>query len=343
MPSNRVLFGIVILMVLGFALMPFINERPSEDSSNENIQKGKLEKEETLAGDKKLNEVAKNNEIVVTEVQTSKIELRPVEKKERKKEKLKAPEHATDLTKELYVNEKGESSSYHDKLIAVRKLGKKLSKDDKASLYEFLKYGPAGRSNLHVKDRILMVLDKQSNQDEHIDNLIEISNDRTVDGALRGYVVQHLRSAYLRTNIKNRNKLTEAFYKNLEDVDSDVSGTALLALTKLDKRFSGFNDSIIDEGSLNLASNENTYITSRVTAIQISGERKIYEVLPIARKELNRPNETVMKLASINAIGNVGNSDDLEVLEKILENKKAKVLHIAVKKAIKRIHKRKKV
>ena len=85
-----------------------------------------------------------------------------------------------------------------------------------------------------------------------------------------------------------------------------------------------------------MAADESIHVPSRITAVQICGKTKSEAGLESARQVLAEGNDTVLRLAGVAAIGDIGTEEDIETLEKILVSDKPldKALHKAVKRSL---------
>lgn len=241
----------------------------------------------------------------------------------------------------LYVNEQGEEPTYREKLKAIYSFPKDLTEDERDALYVFLGNSKNDKEYLHIKDEIMCRLEKQEKMlPEYIDRLTNISLDKDIDGDLRGYAMQHLRSAYRGVDDRQREKLQEVYYKGLEDTSTDVAGTALLALVNLSEDYTGFDENRIQEAALKIASDPKVQAAIRITAVQLCGQLHIPESLYLARNLAIGSNETALRLAAIGTIGEMGTGEDLALLEKIKDDEKHKILFIAVEVAENKIKER---
>ncbi len=213
--------------------------------------------------------------------------------------------------------------SYQTRLKMVNSLPTDLSLEDREALYQFLCNDENGSTDLHLKDRVMEKLEKQNlRPPEYEQTLIDIMQDRSIDGDLRGYAVQHLRTAYEVPEV-DKELVKEGLYLSLEDTQSDVAGTAILGLVNLSKKDpDGFDTELITRSALALATDSSTSTTSRLTAIECCAQLGLQDVLPTARSIVSSSGEPVAhKLPAIRAIGLVGGQEDLEILQKLPKNK----------------------
>lgn len=232
----------------------------------------------------------------------------------------------------LWKTPEGKNPTYRQRIEVLEKMGKNLNLVERNELYNFLRNGPSDRDTMHVKDEIMIKIEQQgAPAPEYVNELRSIVADANVDGDVRGYAAQHLRSAYIHADDKEREDIRETFYEGLKDNESDVSGTSLLSVINLHERFGGFDEEKIDEAALNLSVSDNVHLPSRITAMTLVGERRLEKVLPVARDQAVNGADTVMQVASIAALGEVGTEDDLKFLDEVLEDRKKRFYHEAAK------------
>lgn len=208
-------------------------------------------------------------------ITTSEIE-KPVEKMERKtpQEKIsfyqpnyedgniQIPEHLRPIFNKNLSNK--------ERIGIVKKLSKDLSDEERDALYSYLGNDENTRFTLWMKDEIMCKLEEQLvRPSEYEQALMGIIQDHNIDGNLRGYAVQHLRSAW-RVKGVDKKYVESALEESLKDRDSDVSGTALLALNKIySETGHTANLASIHEAAENLALDNSAHMPSRLTALSV--------------------------------------------------------------------------
>ena len=237
--------------------------------------------------------------------------------------------------------------SYQDRLRFVFKLPTDLNAIERDALYMLLRNDENGSKDLHVKDEIMCRLEKQTTRPEEYERaLYSIMKDDRIDGDLRGYAVQHLRSAYAIEGT-DKSLIKEALFQALEDDQSDVSGTAMLAFAQADAKESLVADQAEEEfvkaRALELAADESIHTPSRNTIIECCGRMGCKEIIPIAKEVIaddprsGRMSTIADKLPAIASIGHVGDESNIVMLEELSKNRRLKP---AASAAITRIKKR---
>ncbi|UDQ96759.1 HEAT repeat domain-containing protein [Lentisphaerota bacterium WC36G] len=214
---------------------------------------------------------------------------------------------------------------YRHQLEIVKNLKTPLIMANIQGLHDYVYGGSNDRLGLHLKDEIFIKLesDRKANK-SHIDFLSQLSADKSVDGDLRGYAVQHLRSEYSKADAQLRKQIQETLFDSLKDTQCDVSGTAILALSDLSKMYpKEIDKERINTELVSLVEDESMHIPSRIAMVQSVGSMKNdSESVTNAIRDLafNDPGDMVLRLTAIATIGEIGTKDDIQGLENILKN-----------------------
>ncbi len=219
---------------------------------------------------------------------------------------------------------KSKYQKYHNQLMVLNSLKTPLLQDEVEDLHDFLRTGVDDRLTLHLKDEILIKLEESITADKsHINFLSEFSADKSIDGELRGYAVQHLRSEYSKADAKLRKKISETLFESLKDTQSDVSGTAMLALSDLSKIYpKEFDKEAINTELVALVEDSSMHVPSRIAMVQSVGSMKNdSESVANAVRDLafNDPGDMTLRLTAIATIGEIGSKEDIKQLETLLK------------------------
>ena len=243
--------------------------------------------------------------------------------------------------KALWVNDSGAEPSYKEKWRSIKKIGLNLTPEEKSDVYDFIRNAPNRDAyDLHLKDELMIKLEKQpSGSNDFLNKFIDIAAEESIDGALRGYVMQHIRSAYW-DHIEKREYLRNSIYKGLEDHSSDVSGTALMAAVSLNEKFGEFDIEKINDAAIKLSQNYSAHLPSKMTAIKIIGEQGLEKGLDLVRDKAKNGEDTVMKIVAIHSLGDIGTEKDLILMKNMLKDEKLEIMHPALKKSIYKVENR---
>lgn len=207
----------------------------------------------------------------------------------------------------------------------VNELEDNLKPEAIVVLYDFLKSTPkSGEINLTglrvLKNDLLNVLRNQIVAPEHLtDVLIEIFHDKNQDGVIRDYAIQHLVCWYQQEGIQSL-QTKETIVQVLGEAlggGGSIAGTALLGLHRLSALDSLVNYHEINEQALNLALSDQTHLATRITAIQVCGERNLGDALPMIQLVAQSTEHTSLRLSAIAALGYLGGSEQIAVLQKL--------------------------
>ncbi|MBF0196314.1 MAG: hypothetical protein HQL32_01320 [Planctomycetes bacterium] len=235
-----------------------------------------------------------------------------------------------------------ESISYDEKLTLVHSLGDNLPLKSRESLYAYIVNAKDTSLSLHIKDEALIVLDRQSeNLELHVESMKEMVKAKDLDGELRGYMTQHLASSYSELSHSAQSKLVDFLMIATEDHGTDVSGTALLGLTKIEKENEGAVDmEIVKEKAENILTSDNVHRTSYVTALSLSGPLGLRGAVDILEEEAVNGEHSSLKAAAIYSLGELGDESHINVLNNLHSDEEGEYLKPAIELALNKIGKR---
>jgi hypothetical protein len=225
---------------------------------------------------------------------------------------IKADEHSTENIRKIVGLDK--SVSFRTRLKLVNSLSRNLSSIEKSNLYYYLRFGENNTQTHVLKNDILNALrDQKIPPPELTDVMLDLFYDKSQDIVVRSYALQHMRPWYTDEKMKDE-KIRKAFYDGLKEIDTEISGVSLLALRRLSELEPEFEPMEIASKAVELASNDNAYVLSRISAIGVCGQMKTAEILPVARKIAVSNANTGLKLASIASLGEIGQKRDVIIL-----------------------------
>jgi len=118
-------------------------------------------------------------------------------------------------------------------------------------------------------------------------------------------------------------------WEALEDTDSTIRGTALLALECLSGKYDHIDRGKVEEAALSMAVDDACQEPARVTSMRICGMTGRKEALPAARM-IAQTGETVpLRMAAIATLGDLGEDEDVELLESLAASTDKRVQNIA--------------
>jgi len=161
-------------------------------------------------------------------------------------------------------------SPKRERMKAIFGLSNDLTEEEIACLYSFLANDRNDSHYLFAKDEIMVKLEKQLKRPVDYEmTLAGIVKNRQIDGDLRGYAVQHLRMAWSVEGV-DKEFVEALLWDSVNDYESDVSGTALLALNEIMTKTDRLEElDTVQLEAEKLALGDNSYKTSRLTALSL--------------------------------------------------------------------------
>ena len=230
------------------------------------------------------------------------------------------------------------SEKYKERINFVNDLSDSLSTDERDALYFFLLSAGNDWTLLHIKDRILCKLGMQIPRPPELEGaLVQFVQDSSLDGCLRGYVVQHLRLVFDQPET-DKEYLRDVLFNVLEDTGTDVAGTAILSLSALSQKDMLIDKELVAEKAYEILTNESTCPTTKVSALQVCGDLHYEPALKIARNiALDEESTIACKCASVGVISQLGGATDLPLLNKFKEKQIVRNAAIAAINSINQI------
>lgn len=209
---------------------------------------------------------------------------------------------------------------WNERYLQVSELSSELSAAERRQLYDFLRTHDRGELVYATKNDILNVLRKQNTPPPELtDVLLELYRDKEQAEVVRMYALQHMRPWY-RMQGQRDPRIREAFYEALDETDSGIAGTALLAIRYLSRDQSGFDVETIGAKALEMAENPAVNVLNRISAIQVAttaagktGDGDKY------RRLAETEQHTMIRVAAIAAIGQSGDQSQRDYLASIAE------------------------
>jgi hypothetical protein len=118
--------------------------------------------------------------------------------------------------------------------------------------------------------------------------------------------------------------IQDAMFQALDERDSTLAGTALIGLENLSRTYDEFDREVISEKAAQIASDELASSESRMTALRLSAQIlnsegiSNVEVVQAARTLAQTGETVLLRSAAIVTLGEVGSTDDRELLESYL-------------------------
>lgn len=169
--------------------------------------------------------------------------------------------------------------------------------------------------------------------------LVSIYQDPTQDIVMRDYAVQHMTPVYARASAEEKANLQQALWQAVEETDSSIAGTALLALRDLAQDHREFEQVKLGEVALKLAGDDRCGELSRITALQVCGRMGIDQATPLLLQVAQKPGSVPLQIAAIAALGDVGNEEARNYLRQLAAKAESRLMP-AIEQALKKMNQR---
>ena len=124
--------------------------------------------------------------------------------------------------------------------------------------------------------------------------LIAVSSDPEQDVVVRDYALQHMVSIYP-SAVTDRGRMREALFKALDEKQTSLPGTALLALNRLARDYSDVDLAMLEASALALAGDENCGAMGRAAAFQVCAALDATEAVPLAQAVVAAPGSPFLR------------------------------------------------
>jgi hypothetical protein len=231
--------------------------------------------------------------------------------------------------------------------------GAHLSPADQQALYAFLlERNPldAQQEGQVLKNRVMDALCELNPPPAQLgDLLIQMYRDVSQDAVLRDYAIQHLAAYYEQLDQAagmdpqakhdEETKVQSILWEALSEVGSSISGTALLALTRLSEGRPEFDRNQIGATALQLAKEAVAGELTRITALEVCARLGVGDALPLLALAAQAGETMPVRIAAVGALGVLGGSDQTALLNE-LANSPEERLKVPALQALKQISKR---
>jgi hypothetical protein len=203
-----------------------------------------------------------------------------------------------------------------------------------------------GESNLAVlqlikNDLINALMDQSSPPEQLTSVLIETYQDQEQDYITRDYAIQHLVTWFERgVTQPQRERIRETLMRAMNE-NSSMGGTALLGVARLSRADVFFDRSRIRKRAVEMASQQETDLAARITAIQVCADLGAREAVPVFRLLAVTSNPMALRISAISALGTLGSAQDFLTLAPMAAGKDRNLdpaLHSALAQLRQRFH-----
>jgi len=234
---------------------------------------------------------------------------------------------------------------FQTRLAAVHALKNDLNQKELDTLCEFLQDNkvPQGMSRAHVralKNDILTVLRHQTTPPaDLVPLMLRLHKDSEQDIVIRDYALQHLSVVYEKASEQQKSEIQKALWAALEENQSSIAGTSLLALDRLSRTSADFEKPKFNQAALKLAKDPNCGELARITALQVCATNRLKEVLPLAFELAQNSQSVPLRISAIAALGELGEARHKRLLQQLAQDQSQR-LQPAAQSALARLTKR---
>jgi hypothetical protein len=226
--------------------------------------------------------------------------------------------------------------SYESRFAAAQGLSSNLTAESIQSLYSLLKSrkrpeGIRPDQWYALQNEVMNKLRQQEPLPVDLAQVLcSIFQDSSLEPGTRDYAVQHVSLLFPKTaDESDRQLMEQTLQVALSDPQQGLKGTALVAMHRIPKENSERLHASLLTQAASIASNEAIDPASRTTAMGICAERGGIQVLPVAVRLAHSSPSFPLRLASIHAIGKLGNHDHLATLNELHQSKQEAVSNAA--------------
>jgi len=225
-----------------------------------------------------------------------------------------------------------EEKGYKARMDAVHALGRDLPPNEVDALMEFLgsRYDnlPSRQVNSVKNDIVEKLLRQKTMPPDLGTSLVGMYAEEDRDPVWRDYCIQLVSLYYDRRwepgseeSGAEREEIRNTLWDAVDsDIESGISGTALLSLKRLSEKHPEFGEDRLREVCVNVLSSDASHPSAKTCAFQAASSLGDERVLPHARQTTVSSDRIPLRMAAIAALGRLGDESDIGRLEAIVEN-----------------------
>jgi HEAT repeat protein len=231
---------------------------------------------------------------------------------------------------------------------AVRALGPRLNQAERTALFDYLRgheEDAAGPMRGVLKNDVILALKHQEPPPKELAGvLLGMFHDQEQDPVIRNYALQHLATWY--EQAAEKPKVLDALWAGITDADASIQGTALIGMSRLATRQTGFQTaSEIDRArlttvALSAATDSSRPDTARLSALQVCAELGIQDVLATAMSLAESGASVPLRMSAVAAVGALGAGDQAAFLNRLLSSEDTRI-QTAARAALRQLEARK--
>jgi hypothetical protein len=214
----------------------------------------------------------------------------------------------------------GKDRNYYVRVREIHNLKSNLLSEEVEALYKFL-YEKLEKQELPdlqfnaLKNETVLVLMKQTVKPQALSgHLVAMYYDKSFDLTWRDYCVQFFGKWYeLAPENAGRKAMVKGLYDALQERNSSIGGTAATMLCHL-TRFKEFDKDKVSAHAYGLMTAPDCSTSGKSSAMQVCAQLRNSKALPVARDWAANNKEIFVKMSAISALGVLGDTSDLELL-----------------------------
>ncbi|MEM9399277.1 MAG: hypothetical protein AAF984_03640 [Verrucomicrobiota bacterium] len=239
-----------------------------------------------------------------------------------------------DKTEALKLLETSEAETYQMRLWAFYYLTEEWDENLAPPLYSYLlnKNNGYGLSHLQwhsLKDEIMdFLVDRDPILMRVTEKFTQIVEDKTHSETCRNYVIQKLDRIALRNDTQTHHHAQDSYSRvkedwhelmemALEEVDTSLAATAMLAFQRLLERSSEVDPGVVRASIVSALQHEKSSEQTLITAFQIARDLKEASLVSLARRQIQTDSSVPLALSAMAYMGDFATVDDLEWIDKI--------------------------
>ncbi|MCH2174676.1 MAG: hypothetical protein MK193_02990 [Lentisphaeria bacterium] len=218
---------------------------------------------------------------------------------------------------------KNEKLSFEERLEAMQSFGADMLKEESVAVRSIMNHTSENSTLRNAAANSMVAYQKVS----IMPDLLKAYDNEKESETWQDYSLQFMVSAYDFATQAERRQAIEALVEVSQRQEDSKAGTALLSLQRLAENHPKLNK-VIGEQNLKALKSDDAIIKG--AAVNVAIRQGDASILPKAREDAqNKGTEIRLRLSSIGAIGELGNAEDLTLLETLSQDQDKRVQRVA--------------
>lgn len=212
---------------------------------------------------------------------------------------------------------------YTGRLAALQSLTDNLDARDVDGLITYLRTRGAREGLAGMQERLLksaamnLLLRQTGRADEVVRGLISVCRDRKQDVVVRTYALHYLRFMYEGAAEDLRGFIRLALWDAASEIDSNLGGSALLALQRLSETHGEIDKADLGQVALSRAEDDRCGEMARRAGLEVCMRMGLTAAAPVSARLAQTADSLGIRLAAIDALGSVGDANAIPVLQSL--------------------------